>query len=88
MNENQVEPGSWWLLASLMLGAVGSLALLAVHLVLDAADERPWLWALMAVPGAFFVAAGVTLTIGSGIPVRQRLATIPAALLGYSPRGR
>jgi hypothetical protein len=44
------------------------------------------MWTLMAVPGVIFLAAGLTVAIGSGVPVRERLATIPAALLGYSPR--
>jgi hypothetical protein len=82
----QPEPSSWWPLVSMALGAVGSLALLAVHLVLESADGRPWIWTLMAVPGVFFLAAGLTVAIGSGIPVKERVAAIPAALLGYSPR--
>jgi len=65
---------------------LGSQALLAVHLVLEAAGANPWLWTLMAVPGVIFFAAGLTVAMGSGVPVRERLATIPAALLGYSPR--
>jgi hypothetical protein len=65
---------------------LGSQALLTVHLVLEAADGSPWLWMLMAVPGVIFFVAGLTLAIGSGVPVRERLASIPAALLGYSPR--
>jgi hypothetical protein len=83
----QPEPSSWWPLVSLALGALGSQALLAVHLILEAAGENLWMWTLMAVPGVIFWAAGLTVAIGSGIPVRERLATIPAALLGYSPRG-
>jgi hypothetical protein len=82
----QPEPNSWWPFVSLALGALGSLALLAVHLILEAADASPLMWAWMVLPGAFFLAAALTLAIGSGIPVRERLATIPAALLGYSPR--
>jgi hypothetical protein len=88
MSENQVEPGSWWLLVALTLGAIGGLALLTVHLVLEAADVSPWLWTLMAVPGVFFAAGTFALMLGSGIPMKARLATIPAALLGYSPPER
>jgi hypothetical protein len=85
--QKQAEPSSWWPLVSMALGALGSYALLVVHLALEAAGGRPWMWTLMAVPGAFFFAAALTFAIGSGVPVRERLATIPAALLGYSPRG-
>jgi hypothetical protein len=83
----QPEPSSWWPVVSMFLGALGSYTLLVVYLVLDAAGGRPWTWAWMGVPGAFFLAAAFTLAIGSGIPVTERVATIPAALLGYSPRG-
>jgi hypothetical protein len=82
----QPEPSSWWPLVAIALGALGSQALLAVHLVLEAVGANFWLWTLMAVPGVIFFAAGLTVAIGSGVPVRERLATIPAALLGYSPR--
>jgi hypothetical protein len=82
----QPEPSSWWPLVSMALGAFGSLALLAVHLVLEAAGGSPWMWTLMAVPGVFFLAAGLAVAVGSGIPVKERVADIPAALLGYSPR--
>jgi hypothetical protein len=68
------------------LGAVGSQALLAVHLVLEAAGGGPWMWTLMAVPGVIFLAAGLTVAVGSGIPVKKRVGAIPAGLLGYSPR--
>jgi hypothetical protein len=68
------------------LGALASLALLAVHLVLEATGGSPWMWTLMAIPGVIFLTAGLTVAIGSAIPVRERLTTIPAALLGYSPR--
>jgi hypothetical protein len=85
--QKRAEPSSWWPLVSMALGALGSYALLVVHLALEAAGRRPWMWTLMAVPGAFFFAAALTFAIGSGVPVRERLATIPAALLGYSPRG-
>jgi hypothetical protein len=81
------EPSSWWPLAAMGLGALGSYALLVVHLAVEAADGKPWAWMSMLVPGALFFAAALTIAIGSGIPVRERLATIPAALLGYSPRG-
>jgi hypothetical protein len=84
--QTQTEPSSWWPFVSMALGAVGAYMLLVVHLVLEAAGGRPWTWALMAVPTAFFFAAALTLAIGTGIPVRERLASIPAALLGYSPR--
>lgn len=80
------EPSSWWPLFTMALGALASLALLAVHLVLEATGGSPWMWTLMAIPGVIFLTAGLTVAIGSGIPVRERLTTIPAALLGYSPR--
>jgi hypothetical protein len=82
----QTEPFSWWPFVAMVLGALGAFMLLVVHLVLEATGGRLWMWTLMAVPTAFFLAAALTLAIGSGIPVRERLATIPAALLGYSPR--
>jgi hypothetical protein len=82
----QPEPSSWWPLVSMALGAVGSQALLAVHLVLEASGGSPWMWTLMAVPGVIFLAAWLTVAVGSGIPVKERVAAIPAALLGYSPR--
>lgn len=82
----QTEPSSWWPFVAMVLGALGAHMLLVAHLVVEAAGGRPWTWALMAVPTGFFLAAALTLAIGSGIPVRERLAAIPAALLGYSPR--
>jgi hypothetical protein len=86
MLRKQAEQSSWWPFVSMALVALGSYALLVVHLAVEAVGGRPLVWALMAVPGAFFLAAALTFAIGSGIPVRERLATIPAALLGYSPR--
>jgi hypothetical protein len=82
----QVEPSSWWPLVSMIFGGVGSYALLLVHLLLDAGNARPWMWTLMVVPLAFFLAAAFTFAVGSGMPVRERLAAIPAGVLGYSPR--
>jgi hypothetical protein len=38
------------------------------------------------VPAGLFLVSALTFVIGSGIPVRERLGTIPAGLLGYSPR--
>jgi hypothetical protein len=84
--QRQVEPSSWWPLVAIVFGALGAYALLAVHLVIEAAGERTSMWTWMAVPGGLFLAAALTLAVGSGIPVRERFATIPAALLGYSPR--
>jgi hypothetical protein len=81
----QPEPSSWWPLVSMALGALASLALLVVHLILEAGGS-PWMWTLIAVPGVIFLAAGLAVAVGSGIPVKERLTTIPAALLGYSPR--
>jgi hypothetical protein len=85
---NAVEPGSWWPIVALILGATGCYALLAVHLVIDAPKAGASAWAWMAIPAAFFCASAAALLIGSGMPVGERLAAIPAAALGYSPRAR
>ena len=84
--QDLVEPDSWWPLLAILLGALGSYAVLAVHLILEAAHAPAWMWVFMAVPAGLFLASALTFVIGSGIPVRERLATIPAGLLGYSPR--
>lgn len=84
--QSRAEPTSWWPLVGIILGALGSYALLAVHLMLEAAHAPGWMWVSMVVPGGLFLASALTFVIGSGIPVRERLATIPAGLLGYSPR--
>jgi hypothetical protein len=83
-----VEPSSWWPFIAIVLGAVGCYGLLVVHLILDATDAGAWGLAWMAVPSVFFVGSIGAVLIASGMPVRERLAAIPAAFLGYSPRPR
>jgi hypothetical protein len=85
--QNQPEPTSWWPLVAIILGAFASYAVLLVHLVLEATHAPTWMWtSMMAVPTGLFFASALTIVIGSGIPLRERLATIPAGVLGYSPR--
>jgi hypothetical protein len=83
-----VEPSSWWPFVAVVLGALGCYGALAVHLILDATQASAWGLLWLAVPGAFFCASAGALLIGSGMPVRERLTTILAALFGYSPRER
>jgi len=83
-----VESSSWWPFVAIVLGAVGCYGLLVVHLILDAtnAGARGLAWA--GVPMVFFAGSVGAVLIASGMPVRERLAAIPAAFLGYSPRKR
>jgi hypothetical protein len=81
-----VEPSSGWLFVAIALGGTGCYAALAVHLILDATGAGGWRLVWMAVPGLFFAASVAALFTGSGVPVGERIAAIPAALLGYSPR--
>jgi hypothetical protein len=81
------EPSSLWPFAAIVLGGVGCYTALGIHLVLDATNASAWGLAWMAVPTVFLCASGGALLIGSGMPVRERFAAIPAAILGYSPRG-
>jgi hypothetical protein len=62
--------------------------MLVVHLILDATDAGVWGLAWMAVPTALIAASIVALLVASGMGVREKLAVIPAALLGYTPRER
>jgi hypothetical protein len=71
---------------AIVLGALGCYGLLAVHLLLDATNADVWGLAWMAVPSAFIAGSVAAMLIASGMPLRERLAAIPAALLGYSPR--
>jgi hypothetical protein len=82
------EPTSWWPFVAIALGVMGVFATLVVHLLLEATHAGPWGLAWMALPAAFIAASVVALFIASGMSVRERLAVIPAALLGYSPPGR
>jgi hypothetical protein len=82
------EPNPWWPFVAIVLGMIGVFATLVVHLLLDATHAGPWGLAWMALPAAFIAASVVALFIASGMSVRERLAVIPAALLGYSPRLR
>jgi hypothetical protein len=81
-----VEPSPWWGLIGIALFAAGGLALFAAHLILDATSGRAWAWALMAVPTALWAASVAALFAGSSVPLRERLAAVPAAILGYSPQ--
>ena len=82
------EPSSWWPFVAIVLGMMGVFATLVVHLLLDATHAGPWGLAWMALPAAFIAASVLALFIASGMSVHDRLAVIPAALLGYSPRER
>jgi hypothetical protein len=83
-----VEPSSWWPFVAIVLGMIGVLGTLVVHLLLDATHAGPWGLAWMAIPSAFIAASVGALFIASGMSVGERLTVIPAALLGYSPRVR
>jgi hypothetical protein len=83
-----VEPSSWWPFIAIVLGAVGCYGLLVVHLILDATGAGPWGLAWMAVPSLFFAGSVGAVLTASGMPVRERLAAVLAASLGYSPRPR
>jgi hypothetical protein len=83
-----VEPSSWWPFVAIVLGALGSYSLLIVHLLLEATHASGWGLAWMVVPGLLFGGSVAALLIASGMPVREKLAMIPAGLLGYSPRVR
>jgi hypothetical protein len=82
------EPSSWWPFVAIVLGAMGCFAMLVVHLILDATDAGAWGLAWMAVPTASIAASVVALFVASGMAVREKLAVIQAALLGYTPRER
>jgi len=84
--ENTAEPSSWWIFTAIVLGIVGVFATLVVHLLLDATRAGPWGLAWMTIPVAFMAASVGALFVASGMSVREKLAAIPAALLGYSPR--
>jgi hypothetical protein len=81
-----LEPSSWWLFVSFVLGLLGCYGVLVVHLVLEATTTNPWTLGWMALPAALFCASGAALFMGSNLSPRERLAAAPAALLGYSPR--
>jgi hypothetical protein len=83
-----VESSSWWPFVAIVLGALGCYGLLVVHLILDATNEGAWGLAWMGVPTVFFAGSVGAVLIASGMPARERLAAIPAAFLGYSPRKR
>jgi hypothetical protein len=82
---SMAEPSSWWLFVAILLGALGCYGVLVVHLLLDATRASAWGLAWMAVPGLFFCGSLAALFVASGMPIREKLAAIPAALLGYSP---
>jgi hypothetical protein len=78
-------PSSWWPFIALVLGAIGCYGLLAAHLILDATAAGAWALAWLALPTVFFAGSVAALLIASEMPVRERLAAIPAAFFGYSP---
>ena len=80
-----LEPSSWWLLASFVFGALGCYGVLVVHLVLEATTSNPWMLSWMAL-AALICASGAALFAGSNLSLRERLAAAPAAIFGYSPR--
>jgi hypothetical protein len=83
-----VEPSSSWFFVAILLGAVGCYGVRVVHLLLDATQARAWGLVWLTVPALFFCASAMALLAGSGMPIRDFLAAIPPALLGYSPRER
>ena len=83
---DRFEPSSWWWLISIVLAAVGSFALLSVHLILTAVNANAWAWTLLVVPAILFCSSGVALFVGSDIPARERLAAARTGVFGYSPR--
>jgi uncharacterized membrane protein YeaQ/YmgE (transglycosylase-associated protein family) len=86
--ENTAEPSSWWIFIAIVLGIVGVFATLVVHLLLDATRSGPWGLAWMTIPVAFIAASVGALFVASDTALPAKLAVIPAALLGYSPRER
>ena len=82
------EPSSWWSVAAIALCALGCFGVLVVHLLLEATDASAWGLLWMAVPGLIICGAVAALFKASGMSLQEKLAAIPAALLGYSPRER
>jgi hypothetical protein len=85
---NRVEPSSWWPFVAAILGVLGCYGVLVVHLMLEATKAGAWGLAWLVVPSVFFCASAGAFFVGSGIPVRERLGAVRAALLGYTPRER
>lgn len=75
---------SWWLV-SLVLGILASAAVLVAHLVIEGAGGGV-AWAIVALPIVLFAAAAAALLAGVDAPLAEKLAMIPASLLGYTPR--
>ena len=82
------EADSWWWFASLVLIAMGLYLLLTVHLLYDVVHASAAVWAAgFAVPGAFFIGAGLALGRETGLRLREQVRAIPAVLLGSAPLG-
>jgi hypothetical protein len=75
-----------WPFVAIVLGAVGCFGVLVVHLMLEATHAGVWALAWMAVPALCFCGSIAALFVASRMPVWERLAAIPAGLLGYTPR--
>jgi hypothetical protein len=74
----------WWIV-SLVLGILAAVSILAAHLVIESADSE-LAWAILIVPALLFAASGAALLTGIDAPLRDKLALVPASLLGYTPR--
>ena len=84
----KVEPSSWWPFVAMFFGGVGCFGVLVVHLMIEATGAGVFALAWMVVPGLFFCSSGGALVMSSGMTFRERVATVSAGLLGYSPPER
>jgi hypothetical protein len=79
------EGSSRWWLVSFVLGTVAAAAAFAAHLVIESAGGGI-AWAIVALPIVLFAAAGAALLAGVDAPLAEKIAIVPASLLGYTPR--
>jgi hypothetical protein len=83
------EPSSWWWVVATTLIVLAGFTLLPVHFLIEHGSTIGW--AAIAVPLALLGAAGWTMSTaadadrGSKIELKEKLATVPAFLLGSSP---
>jgi hypothetical protein len=85
---NPVELSSLWIFVAIVLCAFACYGVLLVHLLLDATRASVWGLLWMTIPIVFACGSVSALFIASGMPLREKVAAIPAGLLGYSPRQR